>query len=221
MTSSEQHNSNPEHDRDRGACPAPEELSAYFDGALDSEAASSVKRHLAACDACRADLHDFSIIRSAVRATSPNVSTRSFAVLEPAPVNRSGTIPREADRRRPFPRYPAFAAIAAVLIIALIAGELLTGDGGSPPRSPDSADEILMIDGTPYGPDANDAEFGAASADDMNEGKPGESTVGEQEPGDGFLNGWRIAQILALAGMAIAGGLWYSERRRDRPKTQS
>jgi hypothetical protein len=220
MTESEQHNSNDRFDSFRGACPAPEELSAWFDGALDTSGALRVEVHANSCPMCQLQLQDFRLLRVALKATTPAFTSRSFTLSGPSPVGRSGTIKRTDDRIRPFPLFPAFAAIAAILLIALIAGEIITRDGGSDRTRSDVADQVVFINGTPFTQGDNDAEFGAASAAEMNQADSESSSAVENDSERSLFTGWRIAQLLALVGLISASWFWFDRRRAARPSLQ-
>jgi hypothetical protein len=117
----------------------------------------------------------------------------------------------------PIPVFPVAAAIAAILVIALIAGEMLfSSNGGDPPGS--VSGDVLFIDGTPYTNDGNEAEFNAASADDMN-GLGGDSagSTGESRTDGRSFTGWRISQILAVVLFLATSTLWYRYRRNEDP----
>jgi anti-sigma factor RsiW len=56
----------------------PERITAYVDGTLDNAAQASVESHLAACDACRAQVEDERAIRAQLKALPPIEPSRSL-----------------------------------------------------------------------------------------------------------------------------------------------
>lgn len=90
-------------------------LSPFMDGQTSPPLANFVERHLASCDACRAELASLQHAVGLLRQVPVAAPRRSFALAAP----------------RPAPRRPAFAGLrlaAAVAVIALVAvfsGDLL------------------------------------------------------------------------------------------------
>lgn len=198
-----------------GDCPSFEMLSAFFDQALDAGEYASVGRHVSACQSCQSVLADLSLLRSSLRISSPAVGTRSFAITDSDSGEQNPIVTKLARKPRTFPIFPIAAAVAAILLLALIAGERFSeNDEQSPTESP--AQQVLIIDGTAFTDDEDDAQFGAASAGSMNESNDDEST---QEPAvseESFWSAWRIAQVFALVAAIAAVGIWAGQRRRDR-----
>lgn len=224
MSASDKHNSNQGDSELHSACPAFEQLSAYVDGELGASEQSTIQEHLAHCLDCGAIITDLNLLSSALIATTPIVTARSFALTpEMAGLQER---PSELDSRRPkvFPCYPVFSAIAAVLVIALIAGDMIFGDSSTNVQPTRSSDETLMINGTPFTPADNDAQFGAASAEDLSPS----DRVGEPVPvaeetneDDRFFTGWRIAQTIAIFALLVLAGLWYLNRASPRARLRS
>ena len=213
MSASQQHNPTWEYDRNGGACPDFDDLSAHFDGRLSEAEASIVAAHVPGCAACMAILDDFTTIRSVLRSTTPTPRSRTFQLSEADAGLQSRPIERDPRKIRPVPLYPGFAGLAAVLLLSLIAGELLINYDNSTTSGPESANEVLFIDGTPYGPDGT--IYNSASAGEMNVPAPDNGAVGrtsQRESDPRFLTGWRVAQFLSLTGFVFALGLWYLKR---------
>ncbi|HZA82032.1 MAG TPA: anti-sigma factor [Actinomycetes bacterium] len=102
------------------------DLAGYVLGALDPEEAEAFERHLADCDACRAEVAELrglpGLLDQAAPAVEvpPGLRERTFAAVERAAA---------AGRRRPLLR---LAAVAAALVVALVGGVVVSqlGDRG-------------------------------------------------------------------------------------------
>jgi anti-sigma-K factor RskA len=102
------------------------DLAGYVLGALDPEEAEAFERHLAGCDACRAEVAELrglpGLLDQAAPAVEvpPGLRERTFAAVERA---------AEDGRRRPLLR---LAAVAAALVVALVGGVVVSqlGDRG-------------------------------------------------------------------------------------------
>jgi anti-sigma-K factor RskA len=192
-------------------------LSAYFDRALTPPLASSIETHVNSCTLCQRSIEQFATLRNLLQATTPAASTRSFRLTGDHASSGFDRSDRRSSRSPAFPLYPVFAAIAAVLLLALIAGDFFLNDDNGNSPSEHAADQVLYIDGTPYYPSDDDAEFGAASAEDMNGAESDRAAVeADEESGVGSLSGWRIAQIATIAALASTLALWYLQRRTNR-----
>jgi anti-sigma-K factor RskA len=102
------------------------DLAGYVLGALDPEEAEAFERHLADCDACRAEVAELrglpGLLDQAAPAVEvpPGLRERTFAAVERAAAD---------GRRRPLLR---LAAVAAALVVALVGGVVVSqlGDRG-------------------------------------------------------------------------------------------
>ncbi|HEY6180169.1 MAG TPA: zf-HC2 domain-containing protein, partial [Kofleriaceae bacterium] len=74
-------------------------LAPYVDGELDAAAAEAFSHHLAACEACRAGLHDaLQLVAVEARAASPPASVRVPDVsFEEQPASRRDPVVRAPD----------------------------------------------------------------------------------------------------------------------------
>jgi anti-sigma-K factor RskA len=99
------------------------DLAGYVLGALDPDEAEAFERHLAGCDACRAEVEELrglpGLLDQAAPAVEvpPGLRERTFAAVERA----------AAARRRPPLR---LAAVAAALVVALVGGAVVSQLGG-------------------------------------------------------------------------------------------
>lgn len=166
------------------ACPSFDTLSAYFDGELPDAEMRAIRTHLATCQQCAPIVADFRSINGLLNEMSAYALPRSFAITEAmtgqAPANSRPLAPvtpleRVTAQVRRLSLLPMVTAIAALLLIAVIAGEAWTG-GENPPPTAGSEARVVMIGGVPVTVD-DDATFGAASAGAMN-GNGGESATG-------------------------------------------
>jgi anti-sigma-K factor RskA len=102
------------------------DLAGYVLGALDPDEAAAFERHLAGCDACRAEVEELRGLPELLDQAAPPVEVpaglreRTFAAVERAAAG---------DRRRPLLR---LAAVAAALVVALVGGVVVSqlGDRG-------------------------------------------------------------------------------------------
>lgn len=152
------------------ACPPFEELSAYFDGELPDREMRALRNHLGSCNRCAALLADFRRIHVSVNADDTYALPRSFVLTEEmiAPHRQPATVSRFSDFARRTAALPVIAAIAAVLLLAVIGGDVWTHRGGSSANQ-GGEPRVVMIGGVPVEVDEDDnASFGAASAGAMN-----------------------------------------------------
>ena len=108
------------------AHPIEQVLPAYVAGALGSEEARSVEEHVAGCDACLAELHEWELVHAAshvaagaIRAPSRGVLNRAFAKIETserAPGWFERWIPSALQPGRP---RQSLAGVAAALLLGL------------------------------------------------------------------------------------------------------
>lgn len=115
-----------------------ERFADYLTGDLDEAGRAEVRAHIAACDACRADLEDLTAVWTKLgvlpeEQPSGALRGRFYAMLEE---QRNAAARRGAWREWFSFRRPAFAAsFAAVLLLAgLAAGWLLNGGAGGRQR---------------------------------------------------------------------------------------
>jgi anti-sigma-K factor RskA len=105
-------------------------LPGYALGCLDAEEAKSVQAHLTGCAPCRQTLASFEEVSDRLSLSVPLVEPPR--ALEGRIMHRIG---RRIARQRPSPRwlpqfrYPALAALAAVLVVALAVGNILQLSG--------------------------------------------------------------------------------------------
>jgi anti-sigma-K factor RskA len=96
------------------------DLAGYVLGALDPDEAEAFERHLAGCDACRAEVAELRGLPELLDRAAPEVEVppglreRTFAAVE-----RSAA----GGRRRPLLR---LAAVAAALVVALVGGVVVS-----------------------------------------------------------------------------------------------
>jgi hypothetical protein len=115
--------------------------------------------------------------------------------------------------RKPTALFPAFAAIAAALLIALLVGQLLSNGGSDGSPGPQRTGDVLYINGTPFTAEDNDAEFGAASTDVMNDERADASNPIVEESAS---EDWSVSRIALLLVAALGGGalsFWWFKRR--------
>ncbi|MCC6705140.1 MAG: zf-HC2 domain-containing protein [Thermomicrobiales bacterium] len=209
MVGNRDHNSSRSGEIERDSCPEFETLSVYFDNELSEPETASVRNHVLTCDRCAVILRDFGMIRGAVVATTPVVAARSLAIHD-APEKSA---PTPLAPRRPSPLYPIFTALAAVLVLALIAGNFLAANDADPNAAPTVSGAVIVINGTPFTAEDNDAEFGAASADVMNDeaDEPARDAVAA-ETREPLLTNWNIALLVSIVILAAIGGMWARDR---------
>lgn len=215
--------------RDAGvaeACPSFDTLSAYFDGELPEIEMRAIRTHLATCQNCAPIIADFRNIHSTLSAPGNYQLPRSFALTEsmltPAlpkrgrasltPFSRIVTMVRRA------PMIPIMTAIAALLLVAVIAGEAWTGSSNS--STADSGTRIVMVGGVAVEVE-DDATFGAASAGAMNGDSPatdaGTDTSAAQSSrsSNDWFNWWRPFEL--VLGLTVAA-LIVTMMSRRRPR---
>lgn len=114
-------------------------LDAFVDGELDSAGMTRVERHLAACDACAADVATARTLTSSLGALPMRSAPRSFQ-LTPEMVRGSAPSALPAASRTPasltFVRVAA--GIAVVAFISVFAGSLLNGSNEHSTASQDA-----------------------------------------------------------------------------------
>jgi hypothetical protein len=216
--------------RDAGVaevCPPFDTLSAYFDGELPEIEMRAIRSHVAACENCAPIIADFRGIHSALSDTANYQLPRSFALTEsmiaprqpkraPAPVT---PFARFASTVRHASMIPIMTAIAALLLVAVIAGEAWT-DGSNPNTGADTGPRIVMVGGVPVEVE-DDATFGAASSGAMNGNSPATETdtsTGAAQPSrnsDDWFNWWRPFEL--VLGLTVAA-LIVTMMSRRRPR---
>ena len=198
------------------SCPSFDDLSAWFDGFVDKARSSELRSHIEQCAMCASVLHDLELLRSALIATSPSpisidlVFTSKDLGLRPQP---------DVTRRAPAPLFPVVTAIAALLVIALLAGQLFSGSDDTTVVTPESANQVLIIDGTPFSAEDNDAEFSAASAGDMNDRVNSNDQVSIEET-NASPAWWAVFGFSAVV-MLAGTFLWFRDRERTRSRHDS
>jgi hypothetical protein len=209
-------------------CPSFESLSLYFDEAVEADEAARIGVHVAGCASCQAALQDMRLIRQALKQTTPAPSQRTIRLTEAdvggdRPVRRSGaSAPTTLARRAAMltlPFLPALTAVAALLLIAVIAGDLYTGDNDVAVTPTAGSSELVLPDGTviPVTDEDLEGNFGGASESDMSPGDANGSAQNETaDSGDeAFWSWWRIGEVL-LAAILIGLVAAYLFQRRSR-----
>jgi len=195
-------------------CPSFETLSVFFDQELNSDVFAAVNTHISTCASCQRALTDLSLLRSSLRVSSPAIGTRSFAIRDSDSDTQNARTSKLPRRLRSFPIFPVAAALAAVLLLALIAGERISvDDEQSAVESPDR--QVLIIDGTPFTADGEDAQFGAASSGSMNETNEDDSVSEQSGSEASFWTGWRFAQGFALLAALAVLVIWFGRRHAN------
>lgn len=104
-----------------------DDLSAYIDGALPPARQSQVNEHIAACGACRAEYESLawatSFARAMPRAPLPRSASLGIPVPETSAPHTRWHLPRAV---------PAFATLAAVLVVAVTVTAALQGRSPAP-----------------------------------------------------------------------------------------
>ena len=130
--------------RDHGQCLAEETLSEYLEGSLDPAIKAASEFHLIACDECRVRLGFFmNILREEVspeEASEVQVVHQQWHKANHGLPRRTGTFPN---------RLLGFVAIAAVLVVAVIAGRILL-QRYSEPRSASEVVQLLLAQHRPF-----------------------------------------------------------------------
>jgi anti-sigma factor RsiW len=101
-----------------------EELSAYLDGRLSSEAKRRLEEHLGACAACRSELEELRSVVEAMRSLPTVPAPRSFAI-EPAAAPR----PRPVGAPRASLALGGLSAAALLVFAVILSADLLTRPG--------------------------------------------------------------------------------------------
>jgi hypothetical protein len=199
-------------------CPSFETLCLFFDEELEADDAARIRGHVAGCDACQVVLRDMRSIRQALVQTTPPPSRRTFRLTDAditgerpvkRPSERDTTTPMRRARILTLPILPALAAVAALLLLAVIAGDLLTGDNGDRLTTPPSGNpDVVLVDGTPFivTDDDRSGNFGAASSENTN----------QDETNDSFWSLSRIGEVLLLAILVGLLASYLVQRRSHR-----
>ena len=198
------------------SCPSFETLSAFADGELDQVEASVVAEHLATCSSCQLALQDIQLLSRLVAAAPAPVASRSFRLTSGTPGVQIRTTPEPPiliptpiqERRRIVSLYPFATAIAALLLIAVITGDLVSNRGGSTPLVPESTPAVLYIDGTPYTQEDDNAARAVGLDPTSDQPTGGQARVrgkSQEKTADsgGFWNSWRLVEI--ILGLTVAG----------------
>jgi anti-sigma-K factor RskA len=101
-------------------------LPGYSLGILDEEEKNTVRKHLARCASCRAELVSFREVTGRLAASAPHRDLPPG--MRERILERIGGVRRPAPPRRKSP-WPALTAVAAVLAVALGAGNILQWSG--------------------------------------------------------------------------------------------
>lgn len=108
-------------------------LSAYLDGELVAEEQGAVLAHLRQCEACRVELGELDLARTAVR---------SLPMLEPPPLLAEAPDAVVVPLRQ---RWSVRIAAAAAAAIVAVAGVGVARNGSAPPLDVDSIIEQHII----------------------------------------------------------------------------
>lgn len=204
---------NDQNDQNRIPCPTAEDLSALFDNAVAPSKASELRLHLDECEECRETLQSFGILRNALRIGHTLPASRPI-VLTSVEVDESPLPIGDQTSRTPILLYPILTAIAAVLVLALLTGQMLAGSD-DPQGEPPASSNVLVIDGTPYSAGDDDTEFNAASADDMNREDDSASNVVTTDTEHEASTTWWLALASSIALLALGGFQWRRMNRRQ------
>lgn len=194
-------------------CPANDELSAYFDGAVAPTRASEIRRHVEQCQDCRETLAAFDLLRSSLRVGRDFPASRPI-ILTAADVDERPTPLPEPNSRTPMLLYPVLTAIAAVLVMALLTGQMLTG-GVTSQDEPRASNDVLIINGTPFAAGDDETEFNAASADDMNRASDAGEAVATTNAENEVSTSWWLAFASSGALLLFGGLQWLRMSRRQ------
>jgi anti-sigma factor RsiW len=201
-------------------------LSLYFDEELEADAWAEVRGHVAECTSCQAVLRDFQVLRRALAQTTPAPSPRHFSLTEAdiagaRPDNRLAEPAAASPARRvsilTLPFVPALTAVAALLLIAVIAGEVLTRENSSSTQGGTNR-EIVMPDGSVITPTSQDLEpnVAPASENDMNRGDENGNAQSRSGGDVSFWSWWRIGEALLAAILVGLLATWLIQRRAQR-----
>jgi len=213
---------------DHADWPSFETLSAYADVELDSSERSAVAAHLDTCSFCRSLLADIALLSRAIRSAQAPAPGRSFRLTVDTPGLQRPTqrpqptpaapqiVPIESRRSTSSRFYPYATAIAAILLLAVFTGDMLTRHDGSPPSTaPATATPaVLIIDGTAFTEDDSSSIHAAGleptSQNPTSADQPiGSNSTATEPPiavdsknADSNGNGWRIVEV--LLGLTVA-----------------
>ena len=130
--------------RDHGQCLAEDTLIEYLEGSLDPAIKAASEVHLIACDECRVRLGCFMKILkeevSSEEASAVQAIKEQWHKAKHVVPRRTGTFSN---------RLLGFVGIAAVLVVALIAGRLLI-EQQSQPRSASEVVQLLLAQHRPF-----------------------------------------------------------------------
>lgn len=201
-------------------CPSFETLNLYFDNELSPTEIELVSAHVDQCGDCTATLRDLSLLKRALISTTPATSRRTIRLTE-ADVEGDRPAIRLLEPAAPFPATrqqrlltipfaPALAAIAALLLIAVIAGDFISRDNGP--------DVFVVPGGTEIAVTEQDLEDSsqAASSDPVNDSAV-DGSSGQADRDDGFWDWWRAAEILLIAVLAGLLTTIFLQRRSQMP----
>jgi len=199
------------------SCPSFETLSAYADGELDPAEEANVAAHLVDCSFCQLIVQDIALLSRLVATAPVPVASRSFRLTDDTPGLAAAASPQPPvliptpipERRRIVSLYPFATAIAALLLVAVITGDLVSNRGDdSTPLVPQGTPAVLYIDGTPYNQEDDNAVHAVGLEPTSDQPTGGQASVRhdnqEQSAESGrFWNGWRLAEV--MLGLTIAG----------------
>ena len=176
-------------------------LSSYLDGEVPAGTRAQVADHLEQCPECRDELADLRHLKALLQAVPAVEPPRSFVLSPTVATTRPGWL-------RPV-RYAT--AVAAVLLIALLAGDLISQSFPPAPRLAASSRAVTATPAGPPGTSIGPAEVvptvaGAAAQRDMSRPEPTApaTTVEDARPPSGF----RIAELVVLLALLGLGTAW-------------
>lgn len=136
-------------------CPSFETLSAFADNELSAEETRQVAAHIRRCPECAQVLEDIALLTSLIADETLPVTTRSFELPStervvglPEPVRLVPAAERTRNTRQRF--VPFATAIAALLLLVVLGGDLFTARNGTTPSILQPTPAVLVIDGTPF-----------------------------------------------------------------------
>lgn len=199
---------------------ARELLGSYLDGELAPDDAAKLTRHIRSCAACRADLAGLRYLHALLRSVPEVDPPRNFTLARPpAPV-----APRWL---RPV-RYAT--AVAAILLLALLGGDLLTvwlDQGAAPSKQAISALSVTATPGTAapasrVAPETGPLVAGAEAQRDPNQALPRPvsppANPEEARPPSGFRAAEYLVGIVLFGLLAAwVAGRWL-QRSVARPR---
>jgi anti-sigma-K factor RskA len=142
-------------------------IPAYALGALDPEEAGAVRQHLATCSGCQDELAVYAAVADSLvlaapdASPSPSLKDRLMAEVQARPTpDAAARVPR-ASLGQPIwallqglAAWPRWRPVAAIVILALVASNLLLWRQANPPPDQSSSWRRIPLTGTEEAPEA-------------------------------------------------------------------